>query len=101
MDKNRTAEREQQVRSSREKPLTIGDFLDLRDQLFAEIKAMLKNVNTKDGRRWLKALEVRKILKISAGKLQYLRDKGKIPFTKLGGVTYYDINQIEEMMEVK
>jgi len=101
MDKIMSVKREQQEQGYRGKPLTIGDFLDLRDQLFAEIKAMLKSINPKDGRRWLKALEVRKILKISAGKLQYLRDRGEIPFTKLGGVTYYDVNKIEEMMEAK
>ena len=39
------------------------------------------------------------MLQISAGKLQYLRDKKVIPFTKLGGVTYYDAVEIEKLMQ--
>jgi hypothetical protein len=36
---------------------------------------------------------------LSAGKLQYLRDQGVIPFKKLGNVTYYDLEKIQNLME--
>lgn len=39
------------------------------------------------------------MLRLSSGKLQYLRDKGVIPYKKLGGVTYYDLEKIQELME--
>lgn len=97
MDTN--VKRERSLSVNRDKPLTIGEFLDLRDQLISEFKSILKSIKPKDERKWLKAFEVRKLLNISAGKLQYLRDRGTIPFTKLGGVTYYDVEKIEAMME--
>ena len=84
---------------TRDQIVTMGDILDMKDQMLAEIKKLLKSPGTNGGQKWLKAFEVRKLLKISAGKLQYLRDRGKIPFTKLGGVTYYDCDKIEQMME--
>jgi hypothetical protein len=94
---NQTHERES--RMFRDQLVTVGDFLDMKDQLLAELKKILKSPGTHAAQKWLKAFEVRKLLKISAGKLQYLRDKGEIPFTKLGGVTYYDVDKIEKMME--
>ncbi|QQL50282.1 helix-turn-helix domain-containing protein [Mucilaginibacter ginkgonis] len=94
---NKSEERERRL--YRDQLITVGDFLDLKDQLLAEFRNLIRGSGTHAGQKWLKAMEVRKLLKISAGKLQYLRDKGKIPFTKLGGVTYYDCDKIEKMME--
>lgn len=88
-----------QTRLYRDQVMTIGDFLDLKDQLLTELKKLIKAPGTHAGQKWLKALEVRELLKISAGKLQYLRDRGQIPFKKLGGVTYYDSEKIEKMMD--
>jgi hypothetical protein len=72
---------------------------DVKDQLLAELKNILKGHGFQQSKKWLKSLEVRKMLNISAGKLQYLRDRGEIPFTKLGGITYYDVDKITSMME--
>jgi hypothetical protein len=90
---------ERRTGMTRDQIITVGDFLDMKDQLLTELKKLLKGHGLAGGQKWLKAFEVRKLLKISAGKLQYLRDKGEIPFTKLGGVTYYDVEKIEKMME--
>jgi len=38
------------------------------------------------------------MLRLSESKLQYLRDKGLIPFKKLGGITYYNSEEIEKLM---
>jgi len=84
---------------TREALLTVGDLLDMKDQILNEMRKLIKSPGSNVGQKWLKAFEVRKLLKISAGKLQYLRDKGEIPFTKLGGVTYYDADKIDKMME--
>lgn len=60
---------------------------------------MLQQQIAEPAKRWLKSNEVRKLLDISAGKLQYLRDQKIIPFTKLGGITYYDYQEIIKLME--
>ncbi|RRN77387.1 DNA-binding protein, partial [Pseudoxanthomonas sp. SGD-10] len=40
----------------------------------------------------------KKILGISHGFLQTLRDSGTLPFTKIGGSIYYDFEDITKMM---
>ena len=83
----------------RDQLITVGDLLEFKDLLLSDIKSMLKDQVNGKTKKWLKAMEVRKMLNISHGKLQALRDNGKIPFTKLGKVTYYDADKIEGLME--
>lgn len=40
-----------------------------------------------------------KLLGISPGTLQNLRINGTIPYTKIGGVLYYDHSEIMEVLE--
>ena len=81
--------------------LTVQDFLDFRQQLINEILDLLKQKKVQAEKQWLKSFEIKKMLRVSSGKLQYLLDKGVIPFKKLGGVTYYDLDQIQELMETE
>lgn len=82
----------------REQLLTVGDLIDFKEQLTKEIAKLLQQKVAEPTKRWLKSNEVRNILGLSIGKLQYLRNKGAIPFTKLGGVTYYDYHDIVKLM---
>lgn len=90
----------QQQRPSvqRDQLITIGDLIEFKTSLLQDIAAMLKSNIGAPAKKWLKSKEVIQLLEISAGKLQYLRDNGTIPFTKLGGITYYDYAEIEELM---
>jgi hypothetical protein len=90
---------EQRKNLTRDQLVTVGDLADVKDQLLIEFKNILKGQGFQQSKKWLKSMEVRKMLNISAGKLQYLRDRGEIPFTKLGGITYYDVEKITTMME--
>ena len=83
----------------RDQLITVGDLLEFKDLLLSELKSILKDQVSGKSKKWLKALEVRKVLNICHGKLQRLRDNGKIPFTMLGKVTYYDADKIEELMQ--
>ncbi|NNU34409.1 helix-turn-helix domain-containing protein [Mucilaginibacter sp. S1162] len=83
----------------RDQLITVGDLMVFKDQLVADIRSILKDQVSNTRKKWLKAMEVRKMLNISHGKLQSLRDNGKIPFTKLGKVTYYDADKIDGLME--
>lgn len=49
-------------------------------------------------KKWLKSHEVRKLLKISPGTLQHLKVNGTIPYTKIGGVHYFDYEKIQEVL---
>lgn len=82
----------------RDQLLTVQDLIEFKEQLIIDIEKLLKEKGGEPSHQWLKAGEVKKMLRLSESKLQYLRDKGVIPFKKLGGVTYYDKNEIREMM---
>jgi hypothetical protein len=83
----------------RDELITIHDLIEFKEALLSDIQKLLKEQNGQPNHRWLKAFEVKKILRLSDTKLQYLRDKGVIPFKKLGGVTYYDWHEIQELMK--
>lgn len=78
--------------------VTIKDLEDFRTKLLMDIRVMLEGHLNKTTKRWLKSHEVRKMLGISAGTLQTMRNNGKIPFSKVGGLTYYDAAQIDQVL---
>lgn len=83
---------------NRDQLITVQDLIDFKQQLISDIKKLLHEQSGKPGHQWLKAFEIKKMLRLSESKLQYLRDKGMIPFKKLGGITYYNSEEIEKLM---
>jgi hypothetical protein len=79
--------------------ITIDDLREFKIGLLEEIKRLIKEHNGQPSRKWLKSYEVRKILSISPGTLQNLRINGTLPYTKIGGVIYYDYADIQEMLQ--
>lgn len=59
---------------------------------------MLEGNASKPAKRWLKSMEFRKLLNISYGTLQTLRNNGKLPYTKIGGLIYYDAVEIDQIL---
>ncbi|HXH99319.1 MAG TPA: helix-turn-helix domain-containing protein [Sphingobacteriaceae bacterium] len=81
--------------------LTQGDLAAFKDEMLNEFKRIIKESIGQPGKKWLKSTEVKKLLGISHGFLQTLRDTGTLPFTKIGGAIYYDYEDISSMMESK
>lgn len=79
--------------------ITVGDLEDFKADLLLNIRNMLSEFKGQSVKKWLKTYEIKKLLGISAGTLQNLRDSGKIPFAKIGGTIYYDRDEIEKMLE--
>ena len=79
--------------------LTLADLETFRDEMLNEFKRIIKECIGQPGKKWLKSSEVKKLLSISHGFLQSLRDSGILPFSKIGGAIYYDIEDISSMME--
>ena len=79
--------------------ITTDDLREFKMDLLGEIKQLFKEHNGQPSKKWLKSYEVRKILNISPGTLQNLRLNGTLPFTKIGGVMYYDYADIQEMLQ--
>jgi isocitrate dehydrogenase kinase/phosphatase len=79
--------------------LTTDDLFIFKTELLDELKKLLKENAGQPVKKWLKSYEVRKILAISPGTLQNLRVNGSLPYTKIGGVIYYDYADIQNMLQ--
>lgn len=83
------------------KLVTVEDLQQFKVELLREIKKLLANAPAPLPKPWLKSHEVQKILKISPGTLQHLRDSGQLKFSKVGGIVFYEMKDIEGMIEAK
>lgn len=79
--------------------LTTDDLREFKIELFSELKKFFKENQGLSTKKWLRSGEVRKLLGISPGTLQNMRINGTLPFTKMGGVLYYDSGDIQKILE--
>lgn len=80
--------------------ITKDDLNDFKKDLLQEIRQMIRPEEGQ-GKKWLKSIEVRKLLNISPGTLQNLRINGTLRFTKIGGMLYYKLEDIHKLLEGK
>jgi hypothetical protein len=81
--------------------ITKEDLNNFKTEVINEIKQVLKSKgnNNAPHKEWLKSYEVRKLLDISPGTLQNMRINGSIPFTQIGGLMYYNYDEIIKVLE--
>lgn len=79
--------------------LTTEDLMEFKVELLQEFKELLKSQTTFQPKKWLRSPEVRELLDISPGTLQNLRINGTLPYTKMGGVIYYEYADILKVMQ--
>ncbi len=80
------------------RPVTVGDLQAFKTELLRDIKKIVGGQPAPLQKPYLKSHEVRKLLKISNGTLQHLRDSGQLKFSKVGGIMFYEVKDIEAMM---
>jgi hypothetical protein len=68
-------------------------------ELLEDLKALLSNQAPGKLKKYLKSAEVMKLLQVSPGTLQNLRINGTLPYTKVGGIIYYDAQEIQHVMD--
>lgn len=78
--------------------LTIEDLQEFKKELLQELKSIFPTNQSTSSKKWLKSTEVRKLLGISPGTLQNLRINGTLPYSKIGGVIYYDHEEIQRIL---
>lgn len=78
--------------------ITTEDLTELKVELLKEIRKMLNENPGSSTKKWMKSTEVMKLLEISPGTLQNFRINGTIPFTKIGGILYYDSDEINKIL---
>ncbi|MDO6761861.1 helix-turn-helix domain-containing protein [Tamlana sp. 2_MG-2023] len=79
--------------------ITTDDLRDFKMELLEELKTLLTKDSDYKSKKWLKSPEVRELLGISHGTLQNLRINGTLPYSKVGGVLYYDYQDIAKVIE--
>ena len=79
--------------------VTTDDLREFKTDLLTEFRKMLKEHHGQPAKKWLKSYEVRDLLNISPGTLQNMRINGTLPYTKIGGVMFYDYEDIKKMLE--
>lgn len=81
--------------------LTQEDLQKFKEDLFTELKTLFTQSSPGPQKKWLKSYEVQQMLGISPGTMQNMRINGTISFTKIGGLTFYDYDDILKLMEGK
>lgn len=94
--------------SERQKPVirnqlvTLADLELFKSDLLISIKGLLTDARPSlTSKQWLKSYQIKKLLNISTGTLQNLRSNGTLPFARIGGLIYYDADEINKMLEGK
>lgn len=81
--------------------VTQEDLQKFKNELLAELRQLLEpKVNSKQ-RKWLKSWEVREMLGISRGTLQNMRINGTLKSTRVGGLMFYDNDEITKLLQGK
>jgi len=78
--------------------ITTDDLREFKMELLDDIKNLLSKQATGKLKKYLKSSEVMDLLQVSPGTLQNLRINGTLPYTKVGGIIYYDAEEIQNVM---
>lgn len=78
--------------------ITTDDLREFKMELLDDIKKLLSKEATSKLKKYLKSSEVMNLLQVSPGTLQNLRINGTLPYTKVGGIIYYDAEEIQNIM---
>jgi hypothetical protein len=78
--------------------ITTDDLREFKMELLNDIKNLLSKQVTGKMKKYLKSSEVMDLLQVSPGTLQNLRINGTLPYTKVGGIIYYDAEEIQNVM---
>lgn len=79
--------------------LTTDDLHEFKIELLEDIKKIFTKQISISPKKYLKSSEVMDLLQISPGTLQNLRVNGILPYSKIGGLIYYDSEDIQKVLE--
>ena len=79
--------------------ITTDDLREFKLELLKDIKELLRMTTSTEKKKYLKSPEIMELLQVSPGTLQNLRINGTLPYTKIGGIIFYDSEEIEKVMK--
>jgi hypothetical protein len=77
--------------------ITKSDLENFKSDIIKEVANLING--KQENKKWLKSADVRKMLNISPGTLQHLRVSRVLPFTKIGGLVYYEYNEVLKVLD--
>ena len=80
--------------------ITKDDLETFRQSLLNDIRDLLSK-NKPESKEWLRCADVLRILKVSTGTIQNLRINGNLKSQKVGGIHFYKLSDIENMISYK
>jgi len=80
--------------------ITKDDLEAFRKTLLLDIRVLLCE-KRQDHTEWLRCADVRKMLKVSTGTVQNLRITGKLKSQKVGGIHFYKLTDVQNMLNGK
>ncbi|WP_373059488.1 helix-turn-helix domain-containing protein [Zunongwangia sp. H14] len=79
--------------------ITTDDLREFKTELLEEIKSLLDQQSSGTLKQYFKSSDVMEFLQISPGTLQNLRTNGTLPYTKIGGIIYYEAADVQKAMD--
>lgn len=79
--------------------VTTEDLQQFKEELLSEFKRLLIKYEKITIDKWIKSSKVMDKLEISPGTLQNFRINETLPYSKLGGIIFYDEERINEILE--
>ncbi|ARN77941.1 hypothetical protein BST97_07985 [Nonlabens spongiae] len=76
--------------------IITDDLENFKKEIIQSVSQLFNN--QQQPTQWLKSAQVREMLSISAGTLQNYREKGRLPYTRIGDTIFYDRNDIERIL---
>lgn len=79
--------------------VTSDDLMDFKIDLLEGITELLHAQQAAVIRKtWLKSTQVMEMLQISPGTLHNFRLNGTLPYTRIGSIIFYDLEDIEKVL---
>jgi len=79
--------------------ITTDDLREFKIELLDEIKKLIKTAGPPGTKKYLKSSGMMKMLNVSLGTLQTLRINGTFPYSKIGGIVFYDAEEVYKVMK--
>jgi hypothetical protein len=79
--------------------VTKEDLENFGKRLMNEIKMIFSPLTRDNDKKWIKGREVRKMLNISSNTLQAMRIQENIRISRIGGLIYYSVEDIQKVLE--
>ena len=79
--------------------ITLDDLDDFRIKLLEDVKLLLNRRLEPDKNKWLKSVEVMKMLNITKNTLHKYRENGVLYAKKVGGIYLYGYQEIQDLLK--